>query len=241
MDLRVAAKRAFSSVGLEVHKLTGDLGEDAFADVAKLCRAASRPVVADVGANKGQTIDRLRGHLQQPVVHAFEPGPTAFATLERRMSGDPDVRLNHCALGSRTGTLELIEHVESDMSSVLEIGPEGWGEVKARVPVDVRTLDEYCAEHRVGGLDLLKTDTQGYDLEVLRGAAGLLERGRVHMVLMEVNLIEMYEGMPRVDEVFAFTSDHGLRLVSFYNQVFGADHLRWADALFVNPEYDGAD
>jgi len=237
MELRIAAKRAFARLGYDVRTLSGELGKNAYVDIRRLTTAGERPVAADVGANTGQTVDHLRAFFKRPVVHSFEPGPTAFSTLERRMSGDADVHLNNCALGSQPGTVELNEHVASDMSSMLEIGSDGWGEVKARVPVEVRTLDEYCSEHEVERLDLLKSDTQGYDLEVLKGATGLLERRGIHLVLIEVNMTEIYAGAPRADEILAFTQDNGLYLVAFYNLIFGDERLRFADALFINPDY----
>jgi FkbM family methyltransferase len=44
------------------------------------------------------------------------------------------------------------------------------GAVVAETPVTVTTLDEYCAANGIERIDLLKNDTQGYELEVLRGA-----------------------------------------------------------------------
>ncbi len=123
------------------------------------------------------------------------------------------------------------------MSSFLEPGPEYWGEVKRRVTVPVTTLDNYCAELSIERLDILKTDTQGYDLEVLRGSADLLGRHRVRLIYLEISYADVYESGPGLDEVYAFLRGRGFFLVSFYNFAFKNGRADWSDALFVDPEF----
>ena len=53
--------------------------------------------------------------------------------------------------------MELIENTNSDMSSLLEIGADGWGDVRARTPVQIKTSDEYCDERSIDRLDLVKS------------------------------------------------------------------------------------
>lgn len=237
MDLRSAARRWFNSFGYDVRKISGDLGQNAFLDIDALSGRHAGLVAMDVGANVGQTIHRLRASLDDPVIHAFEPGPSTFAELQRRTAGIPDLYLTNCALGSEPGTLDLNENTHSDMSSFLKIGKDGWGDVRAKTPVEVRTLDGYCDERSIEHIGLLKSDTQGYDLEVLKGASGLLADRRIHLVFIEVNLNDSYEELPRVDEVLAFMLDNGFLLVSFYNFHYRDGRASWADGLFVCPGF----
>jgi hypothetical protein len=50
------------------------------------------------------------------------------------------------------------------------------------------TLDSFCGENEIGRVFILKTDTEGYDLEVLRGAEGMLQKGKVTNVLSEASI-----------------------------------------------------
>ena len=51
-------------------------------------------------------------------------------------------------------------------------------ETTQRLPfVDVTTIDLFCAEHRIERINLLKIDTEGHDLDVIRGASNMLRRG----------------------------------------------------------------
>ena len=49
------------------------------------------------------------------------------------------------------------------------VGPAVRGTITGEVDVSVITLDDYCSELGIARVDLLKIDTQGYDLEVLKG------------------------------------------------------------------------
>jgi hypothetical protein len=60
-------------------------------------------------------------------------------------------------------------------------------------------LDEALAEAGVASPRiLLKTDTQGYDLHVLRGASGCM--GRIAGILAELSVLPIYEGSPSLTQ-----------------------------------------
>ena len=198
----------------------------------KLAGTAS-PLVFDVGANRGQSIERFRRAFQRPVIHAFEPGREAFAELQRRYAGTSGVILNNTALGSRPESRTFLDNDHDDMSSFLEPSVTAWGEIKSRYPVDVITLDDYCDSHSIDRIDLLKIDTQGFDLQVLEGAQRMMRKAAIHMVFTEVIFSEMYKGLPRFDETYAFFADRGYTLVSFYDFYYQHDRASWTDALFI--------
>jgi FkbM family methyltransferase len=233
MDLRATVRRQFARVGYDVKRITGEVGEDPYADMTRIVSTSS-PVVADVGANIGQTVERMRLAFDAPQIHSFEASPTTFLELEQNVGSLPDVHLVNGALGATVGRMELIENTHSDMSSLLEPGEDAMGEVKGRVEIDVLTLDDYAADHGIDHLDVLKSDTQGYDLEVLRGAEGLLARGAVNLVFMEINMNRSYKGLPRLDEICGYLFDHGFELVAFYNFHFSGARVSWADAMFAS-------
>jgi FkbM family methyltransferase len=235
--IKSGIQRLFSGLGFEVHQIVDETGRDPLQDMRKLATRSSRVVVMDVGANVGQLVLRFRSAFKDPSIHAFEPGESAFAELQRRTSAIPDVHLNHFALGAQSGSLELVENTDSSMSSLLEPGTDYWGSIKQRRPVKEQTLDEYCAMHRVNEIDILKSDTQGFDLEVLKGANQMLTSRRVHMVFLEITFSDMYKRLPRLDDIYGFLIDRGFQLVAFYKFHYRDYRARWTDALFVNPQY----
>jgi hypothetical protein len=54
------------------------MGQDAYSDIKQIIGGRSSPVIFDVGANVGQTVDILLNLFPDAVLHGFEPGSTAF-------------------------------------------------------------------------------------------------------------------------------------------------------------------
>jgi FkbM family methyltransferase len=204
---------------------------DAFADMKRLC-ATRNPLVLDVGANVGQSILRFRESFDNPSIHAFEPGEETFAILSDRMRAVPNVFLTNAALGARCENRVFVRHAESEMSSLLEPGPDCWGSVLSRSEIQLRTVDGYCHERGIRHVDILKSDTQGFDLEVLKGAQETLRN--THLVYIELIFSQMYQGNPRFDQIYAFLADRSFIPVSFYEMYYQRGLLSWTDALFVN-------
>src|SRR5262249_50318764 len=66
------------------------------------------------------------------------------------------------------------------------IVPEANSNVQS-MRVQMTTVDEFCARMNVAKLSLLKTDCEGYDNKVVRGADRMLRCGHVDAVYSEVN------------------------------------------------------
>jgi FkbM family methyltransferase len=227
-----AVKQLLRRVGIDI-RFIPKLGFDAYADMSKLV-VTDRPLVFDVGANRGQTIEHFRDAFAWPVIHAFEPGLDTFAELQRRWAGVPDLHLNNIALGARAESRTFIHSEPDDMSSFLEPSVDAWGEIKDRYPVEVITIDDYCAARGIERVDILKSDTQGFDLEVIKGAQRMIDNRAIHLIFMEVTFSDMYKGLPRFDEIYAFLADRGFALVSFYDFYYQHGRAGWTDALFIN-------
>jgi FkbM family methyltransferase len=198
--------------------------------------AGHHPLCFDVGANKGQTIQLLRSCLRQPVIHAFEPTPELSDALQRQhfCSG---VSIHSMALGSSRSTMRLRTYAMNELNSLLTLTPgesNPFGQVAAtgEVEVKVTTIDEFCAEHNLEKIDLLKIDTQGFDLEVIKGADRTIGAGRVRHVLVELNFIDLYVRQCSPWEVQNVLSEAGFRLVDYYEKNREGAALGWCTALF---------
>jgi len=229
--LRRAGKHLFRKAGIDI-RFIPKLGFYAYDDMRKLV-TDGRPVLFDVGANRGQTIERFRKTFAHPVVHVFEPGRDTFAELQRRMAGIPDLHLNNLALGARAGSRTFFDTHPPEMSSLLEQSVDAWGEVKTAYPVEITTVDDYCAARGIGRIDVLKSDTQGFDLDVLHGAQSMIGSRKIRFVFIEITFSDMYKGAPRFDAIYAWLGDRGFALVSFYDFYYQRGRAGWTDALFV--------
>jgi len=210
---------------------------DAFADMRRFVPSDTRPVIFDIGANVGQTAKQFKANFPSAVIHCFEPGTETFNALQQNMSSERNVHLWHCAIGSAVGKQTFLENTEPDMSSFLELSATGWGEVKNRVDVDVTTVDHFLREQNIPAVDILKSDTQGYELEVFKGAEEAMRANRIGLVYFEFIFADMYRDLPRFDDVFRYLIDRGFLLVSIYDIHHQRQLADWANLLFVNREY----
>jgi hypothetical protein len=72
--------------------------------------------------------------------------------------------------------------------------------------VNVTTIDDYCASKKIATIQLLKCDTEGHDMEVLRGAETLFCQGRIMVCQFEYNHRWVYS-RHFLKDVFDFCQD----------------------------------
>ncbi|MCX2431361.1 FkbM family methyltransferase [Pedobacter sp. GR22-10] len=76
--------------------------------------------------------------------------------------------------------------------------------------VQLNLLDDILENQYTNAIDFIKIDTQGYELEILKG--GLKTLHNAQAVLLEVSLLNIYNDAPLVDQVMAFMSENGYAL-----------------------------
>ena len=131
----------------------------------------------DVGAHTGAVSERLlkAGYS----VYAFEPYAPSFQKLREKLGASGKLRVFDLAIGSADAKMEL--HIASDLSGVSKWDPSLFNSLIDRpmlqdlqftktVPVQVRSIDSLRRSGEIpDSAGLLKVDTEGFDLEVLRG------------------------------------------------------------------------
>lgn len=196
-----------------------------------------RPLIFDVGANKGQTIELMSRVFPDARVHAFEPA-RELADALRDEYAHSGVVVQSVALGATEGSHRFTRYANNELSSLLTLernasNPFSGVAVEAIEDVAVTTIDSYCRSKGIHAVDLLKIDTQGFDLEVLRGAEGMFVRGAIGVVLVEMNFIPLYERQPSPGVVIDWLGAHGMDFVCLYEQVRLETAVSWATACFV--------
>jgi FkbM family methyltransferase len=134
----------------------------------------------DVGANAGLVSERLlkAGYS----VHAFEPYPPVFEKLQDRLGSNSSFRAMQYAIGSSDGVADL--HVASDLTEKGKWDPTLFNSLvehpmlddckfNQTLKVQVRSLESLRSSGKIPhSAGLLKIDTEGFDLEVIRGMGG---------------------------------------------------------------------
>ncbi|MEA3641086.1 MAG: FkbM family methyltransferase [Lamprobacter sp.] len=187
--------------------------------------------VIDVGANKGQFATYARLRWPQARLICFEPLPAPRAKLARATRGQAEIQA--CALGAAPGEGELHLASRADSSSLLALGERqktlfGMNETGVlRVPI--QRLDA-CIRPPLARPSLLKIDVQGFELEVLKGATGLLPE--IDVVYVEASDVELYQGQALHAEIERFLTAAGFRVKGCFNEQFDQGQRVQADWLF---------
>jgi FkbM family methyltransferase len=203
--------------------------------------AAPQPLFVDGGANRGDFTATLLDQYPDATVHAVEPNPGLCEALAQRFASRP-VHVHEAALYSREGTLELNLHENPGTSSLLPRPASGRryfhssDRVVATVPVRATTLDRLAAAESIERIALLKLDTQGAELPIIEGAAGLLGRGAIDVIYTEFFVVPHYEGAALLHELWGALAAHDYVLYDLFKGPYGRNgQLRFGDALFVSP------
>ncbi len=150
----------------------------------------------------------------------FDPREEASGSTKIERGRDAVLR---AALGAADGAGTLHITRMGNMSSLLppnaallaRFGKKpAHAEVIARESLRVRPLDDVAREFGFAA-DVVKADTQGAELEVLKGAAETLERSAL-FVEAEVSFLERYSGQPVFRDIEGFLASFGFELIDFH-------------------------
>ena len=222
-------------------------------------------LVVDIGANVGQTLESFLSWWPSANCLSIEPLPEAFNELQaigekyRERS-----ELINCGVSSKSGTMILngsrakstissfhkfnksaeTAHVHRGLReapSIFELSDDD----SYQVEVDIKTLDailteskyESASRFRENGVDVLKTDTQGWELEVLQGAGEVLKQTKV--VLTEWQFDDIYGQPPPLHELDKILSDAGFRLwdISHIYKDLKSMRTIWVDLIYARPSH----
>ena len=179
-----------------------------WAQLVDILGRAEISLVLDIGANVGQYATYLRQSGYDGRIVSFEPLADAWATLDAAAAGDDDWQVApRMAIGEADGTVTVNRSAESDMSSILALDPaflesSPSSAYVGQETVPVRRLDVVFGGHvRADDRVFVKIDTQGYERQVLAGAAGVIDA--IAGFQVEMSLVPLYDGEAMFDELMA--------------------------------------
>lgn len=172
--------------------------------------------VLDVGAHRGEYGLWLRRNGYRGDIVSFEPVQVNFQHLARITAGDPRWHCVNYALGAENKVASI--NVSSDTVFSSFHTPNAAAQaifgqypaVQRSEEVEIRRLDTLLDTLPVNinrGRTYLKLDTQGWDLEVIAGAQGVLDR--IIALQTEVAVQPIYEGMPAMADSLAAIAARG--------------------------------
>ena len=197
-------------------------------------------VIFDVGANVGQTATSLLAKFPESKIYSFEPCAETFKQLQRNVGQDQRVNCVQLALGSLRKTAQMAIEGSSDRNFLLADSSQSVPQDGQSETVQVDTLDGFCSANKIDQISFLKVDTEGGDLDVLKGAEILLTEQRVDIVEVEAGMNPNNGLHVSFEDLKDFLESHKYYLFGIYEQVnewpTRSPNLRRTNPVFISQQ-----
>lgn len=202
---------------------------------------SNNPVIIDVGANKGQTIDFFKSVRGLSTLFSFEANPTLAIQLQKKYSGKNNITIIPKGISNVEGflnfninkldetssfeSLNLNSKYLSKKASVLGVGVNDI--IDTVIEVETITLYDFISKIGVSKIDVLKIDTEGHEYKCLQG---LFERSVdntanqsfiVERIQIENHQDDMYESSESFDQIIQLLEANNYTLEKKIKHGFG--------------------
>jgi FkbM family methyltransferase len=196
-------------------------------------------MIFDVGANVGQSALEFAKSFPKASIHSFEPFGANFRALRHNTRHTSSIRCHQIALSDHNGSIEvLVDNVaNSEWNSITEKRQE---EMKTSTDVSKETVvlsrgDSFCDTLGITEIDILKIDTEGHDLDVIKGFDGIFKKGDISSVIVEVGFLKD-QTHGQFQEINSYLTGAGMQLAGFYETCyFESGKCEYANALYLLP------
>ena len=204
---------------------------DEFPGLAEL---PSMRLVIDIGVAHGTPT--LYRHFRDARLILFECNPEYYPGIEKKILNTRDAVLHKHALGAED--LDAVNlNVNGEKSSMLErtrLTNPALQEFPV-VTVPQKRLDSVLEADSIPRPALLKIDTEGYELEVLKGASGILDH--IDYVITETSVLRRFNNSYAFEEIVNLMQARGFKV----REILSAPHdqdgrIRHVDLLFEHDQ-----
>ena len=172
--------------------------------------------IFDVGANVGQTAIRFNDYFENVKIHSFEPVINTYDILKNNTKLFNNISSYNIALGDQVEQIE-INLFESHASVLNSLKKEAMNNSSAsKQIVQVTTGDLFCEQHNIQQIDLLKIDTEGYEINVLKGFANMIRQSKIRAIYCEVGLNVENNRSTYLVDLINFATTAGFKLYGLY-------------------------
>jgi FkbM family methyltransferase len=194
----------------------------------------------DVGANIGEYSMKLRDAFPQAIIYAFEPNPNSFELMNNNLDV-LDINCYQLGLSSNNSNQKIYTYAANISSEHASIYKDVLLDLhKANEIIEIEftniKLDDFCEDKQIGSIDFLKIDTEGHELEVLRGALKNIYENNISIIQFEFNemniisrvfLKDYYDLLTSNYVIYRIDSDKLIPLIDYSstNEIFKYQNL----------------
>ena len=185
-------------------------------------------IVFDIGGHNGETVNLLLKNMRIENIYSFEPSKSSFAILLKATNRlkkrfqDTNIFIENFAIGNESKKVDFNFLSETSSSTMKPLNENSkyfkkkeniFGKlVKEKIIIEQIDFKEYLLKNNIKKIDLLKIDTEGYELEVLKGLKELISN--VSIILFEHH----YDNM--IVKNYTFSDIHKLLTERNFKRVF---------------------
>ncbi len=225
--------------------------------VLKLLIKEDSPVIFDVGANNGSSLDEFKLWWPNATIHCFEPQQECWLELEERAArySSGSVVINKVGVGAKAsdGLTFYTHDITTGQSGFNRINTKSRDSIRLQQLSDSQQaraeyeaslnqqrmvplvrLDSYIGQSQMKKVNLLKIDTQGYEPEVLSGLGE--ELSNIDVVITELMFYDFYERSLSFSDIEKYLLPAGFRLydISHISKNPMNGRTDWVDIIYVN-------
>jgi len=196
--------------------------------------------ILDVGANRGQYSLELRKFGFLGNIISFEPLSSAFKQLKINSQNDNKWELHNYALGNEDGNTIINiagNSVSSSLNKMLDLHIKAApsSSYVGKENISIKKIDSiFNSIYKDNDNIMLKIDTQGFEINVLKGAEQSLNN--ILLIQLEMSIIPLYENEILFMDMMKFLKDRNLELISLENGFADPEsgELLQVDGIFIN-------
>lgn len=188
----------------------------------------------DIGGYKGEFTDNFIQNIDNiGDVHIYEPQENSFLDLENKYSDKDNIKIFNIAIGNEKGRDTFyFDNNAGYNSSLLKPLVEGF----ETIDIETNKLDNIYLDIKDDAKFVLKIDTQGNDLNVLKGSTEFIEKKKP-IIFCELIYVPLYDNQAFAHEIIMFLDKLGYvlaRLEDMHETKNGI--LAYADGLFIHKD-----
>ncbi|QKQ75876.1 FkbM family methyltransferase [Nostoc sp. TCL240-02] len=231
--LKEEIKNKISNRGWIVRQLKGlSAGIDISYDMFNRLDSRNLKIIFDCGAHRGETAIDFRKKFPSAQIYSFEPVKNNFEHLKKNVEKYPEIYCYNFALGDKEETVDIRLQSDSQTHSLnnrLLVKEEKNSEV-----IKVVTIDDFLSSSNILSIDLLKIDTEGYEVKVLQGAKQSLASNKINFILAESTILENDNCHTNLALINDYLKVYGYQITAIYDQVIwkNPSRLSYFNVLF---------
>ncbi|MBB1284676.1 FkbM family methyltransferase [Flavisolibacter sp. BT320] len=149
-------------------------------------------IIFDVGANIGEYTLALGKKFHLANIYSFEPNLASFKTLLKTTEGYDNIKPVNLGVGKGCCKEKIYSYSTNPASEHASVFKDVLTDIHradnfVSQEIDIIDLTTFCHSKSIKFIDLLKIDTEGYEMEVLKGAESLIRNRQIGIIQFEFN------------------------------------------------------